>query len=77
MEDMNMVFCRMMYNGVAKDLRKAFPGIKTRDYWTYNAGLGLWEVQGPNGFYWYGQAGNAWEAKYKAFMTILPDDINE
>lgn len=68
--DINVTFSRMCYNGIVTDLRKAIPGFKSRKYWGYHYYGQSYEVQGPDGFYWYGKASNMWDAKFQAFCQL-------
>lgn len=65
-------FCRMMYKNMVAEMKAKKPDFKPRHYWTYKYSDGRnYEVQNPEaGFYWYGQAHCAWDAKFKAFIKI-------
>lgn len=55
-----------------KEVKKAFPKINLRrDAWVYDLGRNHWEFHGPDKFYWHGNAGNAWDARYKGWMAWL------
>ena len=42
-----------------------------KDAWVYHFGRGQWEFHGPDKFYWYGRAANAYEARYKGWVAWL------
>lgn len=43
-----------------------------RDAWVWSGGFrDQWEFHGPDEFYWYGSADNAYEARYKGWIAFL------
>lgn len=71
MSDPNVSFSRSCYNSVVADIRAHIKDFKSSEYWTWRDGNDrCFEVQGPDGFYWYGAAHNAWEAKFEAFLIL-------
>ena len=74
---MNVVFTRLLLKAVHKEVRKAFPEIKsvTRVIGATTWRRGQWCVEiacpGRPRFHWDGRAHNATEAKYKAWNEFL------
>ena len=71
MTDINVAFCRRLLKEAHDEVRKHFPEIKLREAWVYGYGRGQWEFHGPDGFYWHGRAGNAYDARYHGWMAWL------
>lgn len=42
-----------------------------KDAWVWNVGRDHWEFHGPDNFYWHGNAGNAYEARYHGWSDWL------
>lgn len=69
--DINIVFCRELLRLAHADVRKHYPGIKvSKAAWVYSYGR-TWEFHGPDGFYWHGRAGNAYDARAKGWHAYL------
>lgn len=66
----NMFSCSLLREATAL-VRKHFPDTKIRDAWTYHFHSGHWEFHGPDGFYWHGNAENAYDARYHGWMAWL------
>lgn len=73
MTDFNMQFCRALLSTVMEDVRKYTTVEERKEAWTYHFDLrkGAWEFHGPNGFYWYGDADNAYHARYQGWCAYL------
>ena len=68
----DVVFSRILLAQAHAEVKAAFPQINLRkDAWVWNAGRDHWEFHGPEDFYWHGGASNAFEARYKGWMTWL------
>lgn len=67
----NLTFSRQLLKQGHALVKKHFPRINvTRDAWTHYS-LNTWEFHGPDKFYWYGAADNAYECRYKGWMAYL------
>lgn len=65
-------FCRSLLNEAHALVKKHFPRQNVKiSAWTYNLGHGRWEFHGPDKFYWYGRASNAYDARYKGWIAWL------
>ncbi len=72
MSNINVTFCRLLYQQVISQVKKEFPEVKIRDAYVLKMDRGRWEFQyPPTKTYWYGQADNAWDAKVKGWETFL------
>lgn len=72
MTDINILFCRSLLSRVHRDVRAYAPGIKVRkDAWVWCAGRDHWEFHGPDGYYWHGNASNAYDARAKGWQAWL------
>lgn len=72
MTDINIIFSRTLLSQVIPAVRGA--GYKPmKDAWVWSGGLNdqCWEFHGPGEFYWYGNADNAYEARYKGWVAFL------
>jgi len=69
--NVNTVFCRMVLKGTHERVKKFRPDIKLKDAWVWSGRDGCWEFHGPEKFYWYGRAYNAYEARAKGWMAWL------
>lgn len=72
MPDINISFSRaLLAQGIAT-LKEHFPEVRpVKDAWVWNAGRDHWEFHGPDSFYWHGNAGNAYEARYKGWNAWM------
>lgn len=83
MVDSNIVFCRSLLKSFRQDIRpylKHLPKDCFKGAFTYKSSVKCWECRLPTvGYYWFGQASCAAEAKYNAFEAYvkkaLPADI--
>lgn len=70
MTDINVTFCRAL-------LAQIIPYVKTagkrvnKDAWVWHNGRDNWEFHGPDDYYWYGSANNAYDARYKGWSAWL------
>lgn len=72
MTDINIVFCRRILSAVHVDVKGAFPKLNLRaSAWVWSGDGDLWEFHGPEAFYWYGRADNAYDARYKGWCSFL------
>lgn len=71
LDNINVLFARKLLTQAHKLVRKHFPRINVaKDAWTHYS-FNQYEFHGPDKFYWYGQADNAYEARYKGWMAWL------
>lgn len=80
--DINVTFCRTLLSRAHELVKKADSSINVRkDAWVYHFSRDHWEFHGPNKFYWHGSADNAYDARYRGWMSWLeknhPDVVNE
>lgn len=71
--DIDVLFSRRLLAQIAPIVRKVGKR-PMRDAWVWNAvlaGRNHWEFHGPNEFYWYGYADNAYEARYHGWSAWL------
>lgn len=72
MTDLNIEFSRIYLRLVTQDLKRAFPDIKSRkDAYVIKSTGDLWEFHGPDEFYWYGRADNAYDARAKGWESYM------
>lgn len=70
MTDINISFSRAL-------LAQIIPAVKAEGYkpvkdaWVWFDGHQGYEFHGPDKFYWYGNADNAYEARYKGWVAFL------
>lgn len=65
-------FSREMMRRVHIEVREHAPSIKPmRDAWVYHFGRNHYEFHGPDGFYWHGRAGDAYDARAKGWSAWL------
>jgi hypothetical protein len=70
MADIDTYFCRALLAQVQPDVYAA--GKRPfKDAWVWHAWRDLWEFHGPDDYYWYGSASNAYEARYKGWTAWL------
>lgn len=69
---LDVSFCRALLSSVHTDVKAYRPTVNLKsDAWTYHTFSDNWEFHGPDDFYWYGSAGNAFEARYKGWSAWL------
>ncbi len=71
MANINVEFSRELLKVVLQEVKAAFPDIKVSEAWVYKYNDGRWEFHGPNKYYWYGRADNAYDARYKGWVSWL------
>jgi len=70
MNGVNLIFCRVLLRQVLADVRPLLPaGFKLRDAWVWTSDRKQWEFHGPDGFYWYGDADNAYDARAQGWQA--------
>jgi hypothetical protein len=70
MPDIDIIFCRRLLAQIIPDVKMAGK-LVNKDAWVWNNGRDCWEFHGPDDFYWYGTACNAYEARYKGWSAWL------
>lgn len=71
MSDVDIAFCRAMLALVMRDVREVTTAQERKAAWVYKTDRRSWEFHGPHAFYWYGTAGNAFDARYKGWSAWL------
>jgi hypothetical protein len=72
MTDINISFSRELLRLVQRDVKSFAPNVKVRkDAWVWCAGRDHWEFHGPDGYYWHGNADNAYEARANGWRAWL------
>lgn len=71
MSSVDVQFCRSLLGLVMPEVRKHTTAEQRKTAWTYSYGRDHWEFHGPDGFYWHGSAGNAYDARYHGWSTWL------
>jgi hypothetical protein len=71
--DVNVTFSRYLLGQGHALVKEHFPdlNLRSRSWWVYCVGRDHWEFHGPDEFYWHGSATNAYEARYKGWMSWL------
>lgn len=75
--DPNLAFCRTLLRVVMDDIKKVTSAQERKDAWVWKLGRGQWEFHGPDGFYWYGNADNTYDARatgWQKWWDRLEDD---
>lgn len=70
MADIDVLFGRALLAQAIPLVRKAGKRVN-KDAWVWHFQRDHWEFHGPDEFYWHGSAGNAYEARYKGWMSWL------
>jgi len=71
-DHIDVTFCRGLLSEAHKAVKEKHPETNLRTAaWVYGYGRDRWEFHGPDGFYWHGHAGNAYDARYKGWMAWL------
>jgi hypothetical protein len=70
MANINTMFTRTLLSTIVPTVREAGKS-PMKDGWVWNAGRDHWEFHGPDNFYWHGNAGDAYEARYKGWSAWL------
>lgn len=68
----DIMFSRSMLRSAHTLVKVKFPNVNLKTgAWTYHFHRDSWEFHGPDGFYWNGNAGNAYDARYQGWMAWL------
>ena len=67
--NINVEFCRTLLRLALDDIKPLTSGAERKAAWVYNLGNDSWEFHGPDGYYWYGDAGNAYDARAKGWQA--------
>ena len=78
MADINIAFSRNLLGCLRAEpnFRKSGKGLM-KDGYVMHLGRDNWEFHGPDKFYWYGRAHNAYEARYKGWSAWLDKEYPE
>jgi hypothetical protein len=69
---MNTDFCRAYLKNMMEEVRKHISSKDIKAAWVWKDSNGrCWEFHGPDGFYWYGSASNAYEARANGWSAYL------
>ena len=70
---LDVAFCRSLLSAVHRDVKAARPYLNLRkDAWIWGPTFrDNYEFHGPDGFYWYGSAANAYDARAKGWSAWL------
>jgi hypothetical protein len=75
MTDINAALCRDLLKQVMVDVRKHATPEQIKAAWVYKtteySASKHYEFHGPSGFYWYGRADGAYDARYKGWCAWL------
>jgi hypothetical protein len=63
-------FCRALLAQIIPDVKASGKRV-VKDAWVWCAGRDHWEFHGPDGFFWHGNASNAYDARYKGWSAWL------
>jgi hypothetical protein len=75
--DINIVFARALLRMTMSEVKPLTTAEERKTAWVYHSLRDGWEFRGPNGFYWYGSADNAYHARqqgWAAWLTHLASD---
>jgi hypothetical protein len=74
-----LLFCRILLRQFRESIRpylKHLPKDCLKGAWTHKTTFGTWECHLPKvGYYWYGSAGYAAEAKHNAFEAYVKEAL--
>ena len=69
---LDVAFSRALLSQVHGDVKAFRRAINLKsDAWVYRTMRDCWEFHGPDEFYWYGEASNAYEARHKGWSAWL------
>lgn len=77
MTNINLIFSRLLMVATHKDARAAGYRTPMRSAWVWKYGRQNYEFHGPDDFYWYGTATNAYEARSKGWSALLESKKTE
>lgn len=69
--DPNQVISRRLLAQVTADVRQHHPRAKVGEAWTWSSNRRNWEFHGPGKFVDHFRASNAFEARYKGWVSWL------
>jgi hypothetical protein len=70
--NVNIKFCRALLSDVHKRVKEFDDTINlTKDAWVWHFHADHWEFHGPDEFYWYGRATNAYDARSQGWNAWL------
>lgn len=67
----NARFSRAYLSDVLADVRLHHPTVARGEAWVYRTDRNSWEFHGPDKYYWYGSADNAYDARAKGWAVWL------
>ena len=67
--NVDVAFCRKLLALTMQDIRKVTTAAERKGAWVYGYGSDNWEFHGPDGFYWWGYAANAYDARSKGWSA--------
>lgn len=70
MSSIDTAFTRMLLGQITPAVREAGYRVM-KDGWVYHFHGDHWEFHGPQEFYWHGNAGTAYDARYKGWSAWL------
>jgi len=71
MNDLNITFCRSLLAATMTDVRKHTTAEQRKAAWVIRTDRSRWEFHGPERFYWYGRADNAYDARSSGWAAWL------
>lgn len=72
MHNLDVVFSRLYLQRIHSDVKKHQKSINLwKGAWVYTYGRDHWEFHGPDDFYWYGRASNAYDARARGWADWL------
>lgn len=72
--NINTVFCRGLLRLVMVDVKERTTPKQRKDAWVYRVDSSTWEFHGPDKYYWYGSADNAYDARAQGWSHWLEDE---
>ncbi len=78
--DINLAFTRLLLKGTMEVIKPLTTVAERKAAWVYHLMGDDWEFHGPDGFYWYGDADNAYHARqqgWEAWREKLHADHDE
>jgi hypothetical protein len=72
MNKINLAFCRTLLALTMATVKQHTTAEERKEAWVYHfSGGDSWEFHGPNKFYWYGSADNAYDARSQGWSAYL------
>ncbi len=69
MTDINVAFSREVLKETMVDIKRVTSPKERKDAWVWKSQFGSWEFHGPEGYYWFGDADNAYDARAKGWTA--------